>query len=81
MDLKLSDPQRQQLVQQVMTMYMEVFDEEISSFRAEQILEAMIDHIGPAIYNMAIRDAQQSMHVRVEDLDALLRSKPSRNTS
>ena len=75
MDIKLSDEQRTQLCQKVVTMYLDEFDEEISDFRAEQILDAFIERIGPSIYNTAVEDVKHYLLARLEDVDAILRKK------
>ncbi len=71
MELKLSDQQKKQLLQKVVSMYLDVFDEEISDFRAEQILAAFTENIAPAIYNMALEDTKQFLTKQIDDLDAI----------
>lgn len=75
MEIKLSERQRAELHQKVVSLYLDVFDEEISDFRAEQILETFIGKIGPVIYNLALEDVKQFLMKQVDDLDAIYRKE------
>jgi uncharacterized protein (DUF2164 family) len=52
-------------------MFRDDFEEELSDFKADQILEAFIEKLGPGIYNAAIDDMKIHMMSQLEDLDAL----------
>ncbi len=71
METNLSIEQKKQLAQKVAEMYFDDFDEGISSFRAEQILEVFIAKIGPSIYNAAVQDVKQFMLTQLDDLEAI----------
>lgn len=75
MELSLSNKQKAHLCQKVVKMYFDDFDEEISEFRAEQILEVFISKIGPSIYNAAVEDVKQFMLTQLEDMGAIYHKK------
>jgi uncharacterized protein (DUF2164 family) len=71
MKIKLSPQQKALLRQKLIAMFLDDFDEELSDFKADQILDAFIEKLGPGIYNAAIEDMKVYMMSRLEDLDAL----------
>lgn len=71
MKIKLSPQQKGLLRQKLIAMFRDDFEEELSDFKADQILEAFIEKLGPGIYNAAIDDMKIYMMGRLEDLDAL----------
>lgn len=71
MKIKLSELQKQQLRQKVIAMFLDDFDEEISDFKADQILDAFIEKLVPEIYNTAIQDMKAYLINQLEDLDAI----------
>ena len=71
MDLNLSTEQKEMLRRKVIAMYLDDFDEEISDFKADQILDAFMSKLGPSIYNAAIQDMKQFMVARMEDMEAI----------
>lgn len=76
MKIKLSLEQKNLLRQKTIAMFKENFDEDISDFKADQILDAFIEKLGPAIYNAAIQDMKIYMMDKLEDLDALFLKLP-----
>ncbi len=46
------------------------FDEELSSFRAEALVDFMLRQIGPSQYNQAITDPRKFMLEKLDDLDS-----------
>lgn len=68
--IKLSEERRAALISNIGAMYAEEFDEELSSFRSEQLLDFFIRELGPAVYNQAIQDARVFMAQQLDDLDA-----------
>lgn len=71
MDLKLTDTQRNELRSKAIAIYLDVFDEEISDFKADRILDAFVEKLAPAIYNIAIQDMKQFMFTQLEDMEAI----------
>jgi len=67
--IKLSADRRTALLKLVTEFYAENFDEELSVYRAERLLDFCIKQLGPPIYNQAIADARAFMYEKLEDLD------------
>jgi uncharacterized protein (DUF2164 family) len=49
--------------------YQETFDEALSPFRAEQLLEFFLRHLGPPLYNQAVQDTRAFLAEKLDDLD------------
>ena len=69
MNLKLDDDRKAEIVRAVMAYFSSEFDEELSEFRAQELVEFMHKQIGPSHYNQAIQDARKFMAQKLEDLD------------
>lgn len=69
MTFTLEDDRRQRLVEQIQAFHRERFDEELSPFRAAEILEFVLAAVGPQVYNQAVQDARKYMQQKLEDLD------------
>ncbi len=70
MEINLTEERKLALIRALTAMYRSEFDEELSEFRAEQILEFFIKTLGPAIYNQAVQDARAFITEKLEGLDA-----------
>jgi uncharacterized protein (DUF2164 family) len=71
MKIKLSPQQKTLLRHKLIAMFRDDFEEELSDFKADQILDAFIEKLGPGIYNAAIEDMKIYLMSRIEDIDAL----------
>ncbi len=69
MALKLDDTRRRALVEQLRVFFREKFDEDLSEYRAGELLDFLLGSLGPPIYNQAVQDARRFMLQRLEDLD------------
>lgn len=67
--IRLSDDRRARLVGQLQTLFQAEFDETLSEFRAEQILDLMLTTLGPGIYNQAVQDVRAHLQSKLDDLD------------
>jgi uncharacterized protein (DUF2164 family) len=67
--ISISDERREQLLLRLEGFYLERFDEELSRFRAEQLLDFALDAVGPPVYNQAVQDARAFMQRKLDDLD------------
>ena len=67
--IQLTDLQKERLVAQLQTLFGTEFDEHLSDFRAEQILDLMLKTLGPEIYNTAIQDARAFLQSKLDDMD------------
>jgi len=69
LSLVLSPERRAELLKRLRGAYADEFDESLSDFKAETLLELVLKTVGPAVYNQAIKDAQSFMQSRLDDLD------------
>lgn len=69
MPISLDEQRRGSLTSQLQGFFLEEFDEEISHFRATQILEFFLAALGPQVYNQGIQDARGFMQEKLDDLD------------
>ena len=70
MKLEITDERRADLLSWLSDFYRKEFDEELSEFCAEQLLDFFICRLGPSVYNQAIQDARKFLHDKMEELDA-----------
>ena len=69
MPLEISSERRAELITRLKGAFVEEFDESLSDFRAEALLDIVLKAVGPAVYNQAVKDAQAFMQNRLDDLD------------
>jgi uncharacterized protein (DUF2164 family) len=69
MRIRLSDERRAGLIRSMKHYYAEHFDEALSDFRAEGLLDFFVKELGAPIYNQAIRDAYTFMQDKLTDLE------------
>jgi len=79
MRIRLTDERKENILSSLVEMFAKEFDEDLSAFRAEEILELFIRELGPSVYNQAIQDARKFMMERLEDLDAIFHEAEDRN--
>jgi len=70
MAIELGDERRAQLIKKLQGFFLEEFDEDLSAFRAESVLEFFLEALGPSIYNQGVEDARIFMAKKLDDLDA-----------
>lgn len=69
MRIKLSEERRGSLVSTVRRFFAEEFDDELSEFQAQRLVDCFVQHLGPPVYNQAIHDARTFLASKLEDLD------------
>lgn len=69
MAFEIEEARRKQIVAELQSFFLEQFDEELSQFRADQILDFLAGALAPQVYNQAIQDARKFMQTRLDDLD------------
>jgi uncharacterized protein (DUF2164 family) len=67
--ITLSEDRRDRLIGQLQTLFDREFDETLSDFRAEQVLDLMLVTLGPGIYNQAVQDVRAHFQSKLDDLD------------
>lgn len=70
MKIKLSDERRAAIRKALIDLFQEDFDQELSDFRAGEVLQFFVRSLGPVVYNQAISDARGFMLEKLDDLDA-----------
>lgn len=74
--LNLSDERREALISHLQTLFRTEFDEDLSVFRAGDILDLMLKTLGPTVYNQAVQDVRAHLQGKLDDLDGEVYSQP-----
>jgi uncharacterized protein (DUF2164 family) len=69
MRIRLADERRAKLLRATRQYFEEEFDEPLSDFRAEGLLDFFVRELGPAVYNQGVRDACGFMQEKLGDLE------------
>lgn len=69
MGIELDDGRRRELIADLRGFFEMEFGEELSGFRAEQLLAFVVGAVGPQVYNQAVQDARAFMLRKLEDLE------------
>lgn len=72
MKLKLNPERKEKLINDLVGLFSEAFDTQLSPFRSEEIVDFMLQEIGPIVYNQAINDAHKTITEKIEDMSAEL---------
>jgi len=67
--IELPKESRQQAVASIERYFVENMEEKIGNVAAAGLLGFFLQEIGPAIYNQAVRDVQERLRLRVEEVD------------
>ena len=73
MAIVIDEKRKERLVAELRAFFLNEFDEELSRFRAEQVIDFMAKSLGPQVYNQAVQDARKFMQERLDDLDGEVR--------
>ena len=69
MSVELSEERRAELVLRLQGFFLEQFEEQLSEFRAEHLLDFVLEAVGPQVYNQAVQDARAVMQRKLDDLE------------
>ena len=69
MAVKLDEARRAQLIAEFQAHFRQNFDEQLSEFRAAEIMEFFLGALGPQVYNQAVQDARAYLQQKLDDLD------------
>jgi uncharacterized protein (DUF2164 family) len=69
MKVRLSDDRRAALIDAIQRHFREEFDEELSDFRAEALLDFFVAELGPPVYNQGVRDAAAYVEEKLVDIE------------
>jgi uncharacterized protein (DUF2164 family) len=77
--IRLADARRAALVDAVRVYFRTEFDEELSEFRAEGIVDLFIAELGPPVYNQGVRDASAYVAGKLQDIEGeIFEPEPTR---
>ncbi len=69
MKITLSKENRIRAAAQIQKQFSAEFDERLSDFRADAVIDLMLKTLGPAIYNQAVQDVRAHMQGKLDDLE------------
>jgi len=69
MRIHLSDERRAHLLRAIQQHFLDDFDEPISDFRAEALLDFFVKELGPPVYNQGVRDAARYLQEKLSDIE------------
>jgi uncharacterized protein (DUF2164 family) len=78
MRIQLSDDRRANLLRSLRDYFLENFDEPLSDFRGDGLLDFFVEHLGPQVYNQGVRDAHAYMQNKLTDLEGEVYEKEPR---
>lgn len=68
-EITLTPERREALCRLVRKKFRTGFDEQLSQFRAGEIVDLMLNAMGPAVYNLAVQDVRAHLQGKLDDLD------------
>ncbi|SVB57666.1 uncharacterized protein METZ01_LOCUS210520 [marine metagenome] len=69
MAIVLDEQRREGLINGLEEFFTQEFDEELSSFRSEHLLDFFLGALGPQVYNQGVQDARRFVLDKLEDID------------
>jgi uncharacterized protein (DUF2164 family) len=69
MRIRITEDRRERLLCSLERYFADRFDEELSRFKAGQILDFFVRELGAPVYNQAIHDAHAFIQDRLSDLE------------
>jgi uncharacterized protein (DUF2164 family) len=69
MRIRLTSERRGLLIRSIKQYFTAEFDEPISDFRAEGLLDFFVGELGPPVYNQGVRDASSFMQEKLGDIE------------
>lgn len=69
MRIRLTDDRRSRLLRSIKQHFADNFDDPISDFRAQDLLDFFVRELGPPVYNQGVRDASAYIQDRLTDIE------------
>ena len=69
MRIRLSPERRSAMVEAIQRHFAAEFDETLSEFRAERLLDFFVAELGPPVYNQGVRDAAGYLQEKLSDIE------------
>jgi uncharacterized protein (DUF2164 family) len=79
MRIKLSVERRAGLLRAIKEYFSQEFDEPLSDFRAEGLLDFFVRELGPPVYNQGVRDATSFIQEQLTDIEGEVYERESGN--
>ena len=67
--IRLSPERRASLLAALQHHFEEEFDEPLSTFRAEGLVDFFVRHLGPPVYNQGVKDATGYLQEKLADIE------------
>lgn len=67
--IRLSPDRRASLLAGLQRHFEQEFDDDLSVFRGDALIDFFLAHLGPAVYNQGVHDAAAFMHERLTDIE------------
>jgi uncharacterized protein (DUF2164 family) len=78
MRIRLTDDRRARVLAALKRHFDAEFDDPISDFRANGLLDLFLRELGPAVYNQGVRDACGYVQAKLADIDGEIHEPESR---
>lgn len=69
MNITLHDDRRAEFIRALRALFEDEFDEPLSEFRADAVLDLFLKVLGPSVYNQAVQDVRAHLQGKLDDLD------------
>ena len=69
MRIRLAPDRRAKLLVSIKQYFEDNFDEPVSDFRAQALLDFFVLELGPAVYNQGVRDASSFIQDKLTDIE------------
>lgn len=69
MTIKLDPQRRTRVIADLQLLFSKEFDEKLSDFKANEVVDLMLKTLGPAVYNQAVQDVRSHLQTKLDDLD------------
>jgi uncharacterized protein (DUF2164 family) len=69
MRIRLSPERRTTLMRAIKQYFKDEFDESVSDFRAQGLLDFFVRELGPPVYNQGVRDAASFVQDKLTDIE------------
>lgn len=69
MAIQLGPERKREVLDLLQSHFESAFDEPLSDFRADALLDLFLKTVGPAIYNQAVQDVRAHLQRKLDDLD------------
>ena len=69
MRIRLAPERRERLVAKVQALFAREFDDALSEFQAQRLVDFFVRHLGAPVYNQAVQDARAAIQTKLDDIE------------